>query len=59
MANRVGVGMPSSDLSSAYSRLVPVLRSPTAQLATQLRNRETPAEYRPTSTNQSRDSLDQ
>ncbi|KAM0798225.1 hypothetical protein BDR22DRAFT_823574 [Usnea florida] len=52
-------GMPSSNLSSIFSRLVPVSRSPTAQLTTQLRYRETPAEYRPTSTNQSRDSLDQ
>ena len=59
MANRVGIGMPSSNLSRTFSRLVPVSRSPTAQLTTQLRNRETPAEYRPTSTNQSRDSLDQ
>ena len=59
MANRVGVGMPSSNLSSTFSRLVPVSRSPTAQLTTQLRYRETPAEYRPTSTNQSCDTLDQ
>ena len=59
MANRVGVDMSSSNLSSTFSRLVPVSRSPTAQLTTQLRYRETPAEYRPTSTNQSCDILDQ
>ena len=59
MANRVGVDMPSSSLSSTFSRLVPVSRSPTAQLTTQLRNRETPEEYRPASTNQSRGTLEQ
>ncbi len=53
MANRIGVDMPPSQVSSTHSRLVPVSRSPTAQLTTQLRNRETPIEYRPTSTNQS------
>ena len=59
MANRVGVDMLSSSLSSTFSRLVPVSRSSTAQLTTQLRYRETPVEYRPTSTNQSCDTLDQ
>lgn len=59
MANRVGVDMPSSSLSSTFSRLVPVSRIPTAQLTTQLRNRETPEEYRPASTNQSRGTLEQ
>ena len=59
MANRVGVDMPSANLSSTFSRLIPLSRSPTAQLTTQLRYRETPAEYRPTSTNQSCDTLDQ
>lgn len=59
MANRVGVDMPPSNLSSTLLRLVPVSRSPTAQLTTQLRNRETPAEYRPTSTNQSCGTLEQ
>lgn len=59
MANRVGVDMPSSSLSSTFSRLVPVSRSPTALLTTQLRDRETPQEYRPTSTNQSRGTLEQ
>ena len=59
MANRVGVDMPPSNLSSTFLRLVPVSRSPIAQLTTQLRNRETPAEYRPTSTNQSCGTLEQ
>lgn len=60
MANRVGVDMPSSSsLSGTFSRLVPVSRSPTAQLTTQLRNRETPAEYRPAPTNQSSGTLGQ
>ena len=60
MANRVGVDMPpSSSLSSTFSRLVPVSTSPTAQLTTQLRNRETPQEYRPASTDQSRGTLEQ
>ena len=59
MANRVGVDMPSSSLSSTFSRLVPVSRSPTALLTTQLRNRESPLKYRPVSTNQSRDTLEQ
>ena len=59
MANRVGVDMPSSSLSSTFSRLIPVSRSPTALLTTQLRNRETPQEYRPASTNQSRGTLEQ
>lgn len=59
MANRVGVDMLSSSLSSTCSRLVPVSRSPTALLTTQLRNRETPQEHRPASTNQSRGTLEQ
>ena len=60
MANRVGVDMPSSSsLSTTFSRLVPVSRSPTAQLSTQLLNRDTPQEYRPASTNQSRGTLEQ
>ncbi len=59
MANRIGVDMPPSQVSSTHSRLVPVSRSPTAQLTTQLRNRETPIEYRPTSTNQSCGTLEQ
>ena len=59
MANGVGVDMTSSSLSSTFSRLIPVSRRATAQLNTQLRNRETPEEYRPASTNQSRGTLEQ
>ena len=59
MANCVRVDMPSSSLSSTFSRLIPVSRSPTALLTTRLRNRETPQEYRPASTNQSRGTLEQ
>ena len=59
MADRVCVDMLGSNNSSTSSRLVPVSRDPTAQLTTQLRHRETPAEYRPASTNQSHGTLEQ
>ena len=59
MANRVGVDMPSSSLSSTFSTPIPVSRRATAQLTTQLRNSETPEEYRPASTNLPRGTLEQ